>query len=82
MNELSPAAALNTPGDFKLGSAGKPIEGVRLTIDHSVAEPGARDGELIVHGPIVMKGYHGMPEATEEAFTELGFFRTRTGSSS
>jgi len=35
-----------------------------------------RGGELLVRGPQVMKGYHDMPEATERAFTEDGFFRT------
>ncbi|SFS87380.1 class I adenylate-forming enzyme family protein [Halostagnicola kamekurae] len=34
------------------------------------------EGELLVRGPSVMKGYHGMPAATEESFTEDGFFRT------
>jgi long-chain acyl-CoA synthetase len=34
------------------------------------------EGELLVRGPQVMKGYHGMPEATERAFTEDGWFRT------
>jgi len=42
--------------------------------DEDVA-PG-ETGELLVRGPGVMAGYHGLPEATEEAFTEDGFFRT------
>jgi len=34
------------------------------------------EGELLVRGPQVMAGYHEMPEATDAAFTDLGYFRT------
>ncbi|THE64367.1 AMP-dependent synthetase [Salinadaptatus halalkaliphilus] len=60
------------------GTIGQPL---RMTdckiVDDSGDEvqPG-EEGELLVRGPQVMKGYHEMPEATAEAFTERGYFRT------
>ena len=46
-------------------------------VDESGAElPPGEEGELLVRGPQVMKGYHGMPEATEAAFTDDGYLRT------
>ncbi len=62
----------------KHGSVGQPI---RMTdckvVDESGEEvaPG-EEGELLVRGPQVMAGYHEMPDATEAAFTERGYFRT------
>lgn len=60
------------------GTIGQPL---RMTdckiVDETDAEvPVGEEGELLVRGPQVMKGYHGMPEATEAAFTENGYFRT------
>ncbi|WP_254522144.1 class I adenylate-forming enzyme family protein [Natrinema caseinilyticum] len=63
---------------LKHGTIGQPL---RMTEAKIVDESGERvdigeEGELLVRGPQVMKGYHDMPEATEAAFTEDGFFRT------
>jgi long-chain acyl-CoA synthetase len=62
----------------KHGSVGQPT---RLTdckiVDESCEEVGpGEEGELLVRGPQVMRGYHGLPDATERAFTERGYFRT------
>jgi long-chain acyl-CoA synthetase len=76
MTELSPAATVNTPDSFKFGSAGKPIDKVRVVIDKSVVETGATDGEIIVYGPNVMQGYHNKPEATKATLTDDGGMRT------
>lgn len=76
MTELSPGATLCTPYDCKIGSVGKPIHGVSIKIDQSVVEEGSKDGEVIVYGPIVMKGYHNKPDATKEIMTEDGGLRT------
>lgn len=76
MTELSPAGTVNTPDDYRTGSGGKPIDMVRLVIDKSVTEKGAKDGELVVYGPNVMQGYHNKPEATAETLTEDGGMRT------
>lgn len=63
---------------LKHGTIGQPL---RMTdckiVDAEGNEvPPGEEGELLVRGPMVMKGYHEMPEATDEAFTELGYFRT------
>ncbi|ARS90263.1 class I adenylate-forming enzyme family protein [Natrarchaeobaculum aegyptiacum] len=60
------------------GSVGQPIGHTRSKIvdeDGEVVDVG-EEGELLVDGPQVMKGYYENPEANEEAFTEDGFFRT------
>jgi long-chain acyl-CoA synthetase len=48
---------------------------VRVVIDTAVTgDP--RDGEIIVYGPNVMRGYHNRPQETREVFTPDGGFRT------
>ncbi|MCC5812890.1 MAG: long-chain fatty acid--CoA ligase [Ectothiorhodospiraceae bacterium] len=64
----------------RAGSCGIPVPGVRLKIaplDGSDGEmpPGER-GELCIAGPNVMRGYWNRPDATAEAMTEDGYFRT------
>lgn len=76
LSETSPAVTMNCPQAHKPGSVGRPIEHVRVAIDTSLSENGVDDGEIIVYGPNVMKGYHNRPEATREVMTEDGGFRT------
>ena len=76
LTETSPAATMNRPGKNKIGTVGLAIPNVKITIDSSVVDPGADDGEIIVHGPNVMKGYHNKPEATAAVMTADGGFRT------
>jgi long-chain acyl-CoA synthetase len=76
MTETSPAIAMNSSQAYRLGSVGKAIEGVRIVIDGSVVEEGAKDGEIVVYGPNVMKGYHNKPDKTAEVMTEDGGVRT------
>ncbi|PGF15695.1 AMP-dependent synthetase [Natrinema sp. CBA1119] len=60
------------------GTIGQPTRMTEaIIVDGSGETVGiGEEGELLVRGPQVMKGYHDMPEATERAFTEDGFFRT------
>ena len=68
MSELSTIATLNPPGRAKLGTVGLPLPGVELKL--------ADDGEVLVRGPIVMRGYRGDPETTAEAIDTEGWLHT------
>ncbi|MEM8993307.1 MAG: long-chain fatty acid--CoA ligase [Acidobacteriota bacterium] len=68
LTETSPVLATNTPEDHRLGSVGKPLSDVELRI--------AEDGEILVRGPGVMKGYWQNEGATAETVSESGWFRT------
>ncbi len=70
LTETSAATCVNRPlrGAHQHGSIGWPLPGTQTRIDD--------DGELLVKGPGVLRRYHNKPEATAEAFTEDGFFRT------
>jgi len=60
------------------GTVGQPLRftDCRIVDPHGEEVPLGEEGELLVRGPQVMKGYHDMPEANEESFTEGGWFRT------
>jgi long-chain acyl-CoA synthetase len=75
LTETSPIVSGNYPGARKLGSVGRPVPGVTVRIDRSVSS-GPRDGEILVSGPNVMRGYHDRPEENAKAFSPDGAFRT------
>ena len=70
MTETSAATTVNwpEPGAYTFGSIGWPLPGTEVKT--------AEDGELLVRGPGVMRGYHRHPEATAAAFDDDGFFHT------
>jgi len=76
LTETAPAVTMNSPGACRLGSVGKVLEGQKVVIDTAVSEEGAEDGEIIVYGPNVMKGYHNKPRETEAVIMSDGGFRT------
>ncbi len=76
MTEISPAGSGNTPMAYKIGSVGKPMDKMTFVIDKTETGPESREGELIVYGPNVMKGYHNKPKETAETMTEDGGLRT------
>jgi len=76
MTETTPGITMNCPAKFRIGSVGPAMDKIRVVIDQSVVEPGAKDGEIVCYGPNVMKGYHNKPEATREIMTPDGGVRT------
>ncbi len=75
LTETSPAVTVNAPGQRKIGTVGRPLPGVRVEIDTSRGNA-VGQGEIIVYGPNVMKGYHQRPEENAEVFTASGGLRT------
>ena len=68
LTETSPTLTLNRPDAFRFDTVGKPLPSVELKL--------AEDGEILARGPNVFGGYHKDPEATKEAFTADGWFKT------
>ncbi|WP_084030107.1 fatty acid--CoA ligase FadD11 [Mycobacterium avium] len=68
MSELSCVAAVSHPRDARLGSVGKLLPGLEGKI--------ADDGEFLVRGPLVMKGYRKEPAKTAEAIDADGWLHT------
>jgi len=77
LTETSPVVSVNLPDRRKIGTVGPALPGVEVIIDRSVVDDeSSDDGEIIVKGGNVMKGYHGLPEETAEVMTADGGFRT------
>ncbi|MBF0120799.1 MAG: long-chain fatty acid--CoA ligase [Desulfobacterales bacterium] len=68
LTETAPIIAANTPKFNKTGTVGKPLPNVELKI--------AKDGELLVKAPQIMRGYHKNPGATSEVIDKEGWFST------
>ena len=68
LTETSAGSAVNLPSDARIGTVGPPLPGTQFEI--------ADDGEVMIKGPGVMRGYHNRPEATAEVFTDDGWFHS------
>lgn len=67
LTETTAATHLNKPGAHKIGTVGKALTGLDCKI--------APDGEILVKGPVIMKGYFNRPDATAEVMQD-GWFAT------
>ena len=68
LTETSPCVAVNRLDNYKFGTVGKPLTGLQLNISD--------DGEILVKGPSVMKGYYNDEESTKQCIDEDGWFHT------
>jgi len=74
LTETSPLIAGCGPSITKFRSTGPAILNVKIKIDNP--DPNTGEGEIVVKGPNVMKGYYRDPERTKEVFTKDGWFKT------
>jgi long-chain acyl-CoA synthetase len=68
LTETASSATVNEPGDFRIGTVGRPVEGAEVRL--------AEDGEILIRSDSVFAGYYKDPDATAEALTDDGWLRT------
>src|SRR5215218_1267577 len=83
LTETAPLLTLNPPDGKKLGSVGRPVPGVEISIDPSAVPEESvggvtsrKEGEILARGPNVFSGYRNRPEETSKVLDESGWFRT------
>ncbi len=69
LTETSAATFVNRPGNFKFGTVGPPMPGTEVKI-------APEDGEILIKGRGVMRGYHNLADATKDTLTEERWLRT------
>ena len=83
LTETAPAITMNSPvTGNKIGSVGKPVANMHVTLDRSRVGDDAAGGEILAYGAHVMMGYHNKPEQTAAIMTGdtwNGFPGIRTG---
>ncbi|NUT33787.1 MAG: long-chain fatty acid--CoA ligase [Hamadaea sp.] len=68
LTESSAGNCVNRPNALRIGTVGPALGDLEVKID--------TDGEVLLRGAPIMRGYHNLPEETAAAFTEDGYFRT------
>jgi long-chain acyl-CoA synthetase len=81
LTETTGGAMCTPPKDNVIGSVGKPLPGVEVRVIEAAQDEGPAIGEIVIRGPIVMKGYWDRPAATSEVLPDewlrtgdLGYF--------
>ena len=76
--ETSAVVSANRPDDFKFGTVGKPVPGCEVKIAEPDDDDDSEDGrgEILVKGPNVFQGYHGLEDETKEVLDDDGWFHT------
>lgn len=80
LTETSPIVSWCTPHAWRRKSVGTLLPGVEVAIVDELdrALPVGAEGEILVAGPSIMKGYWKQPDATDKAIRSLNFPHTRT----
>ena len=78
LTETSPVVSICGPEAHREGTVGRPIRNVEIRlVDENQADVGAGcDGEILLRGPGVMKGYYKRPQDTRSVIDSDGWFRT------
>jgi long-chain acyl-CoA synthetase len=78
LTETSPVVSVCSLDVHRDGTVGRPIRNVEVRIVDSEGRdlPTGEEGEILVRGPCVMKGYYRKPEETRRAIDAEGWFRT------
>ncbi|MEA2038473.1 MAG: AMP-binding protein [Thermodesulfobacteriota bacterium] len=74
LTETSPVIAASSLGKTRYRSTGPCLDGIQLKIENP--DPSNGEGEILIKGDSVMKGYYKNPEITRQVFTEDGWFKT------
>jgi len=75
LTETSPVVSANVRGHRRIGSVGRAVPGVTISIDDENS-PVDGIGEIVVHGSNVLQGYYNLPDEDAKVFTGDGGFRT------
>ena len=68
MSETTGVATVNAPGAVRIGTVGRALPGVEVALSEA--------GEVLIRGPVVMRGYRNRPDATEEALDAGGWMHS------
>ena len=68
MSETTGVATVNPPGALRPGTVGVPLPGVEVRLSDT--------GEVLIRGPVIMRGYRNAPEATTEAIDPDGWMHS------
>jgi long-chain acyl-CoA synthetase len=74
LTETAPLVAGTGPAETRFRSTGRPMAGTQIRIDRP--DPVTHEGEILIKGPTVMKGYYRDPARTAEIMTLDGWFRS------